>query len=237
MSDQRTTLVTLATYNERENLPSLVDAIKQHLPAADILVVDDNSPDGTGGWCDERAAADPHFRCLHREGKLGLGSATMAGFSEAIAAGYKLVATMDADWSHAPESLPNLIAATQSADVAIGSRYCPGGQIEGWPLVRRLVSRVMNTLTRVLLRLPVRDTSGAFRVYRVAALKRLDLAEINETGYAYLEEIAWRLRHAGATFAEVPITFRERRAGQSKVNAGEVLGKLRMLARCWLSNP
>ncbi|MEM9187329.1 MAG: polyprenol monophosphomannose synthase, partial [Planctomycetota bacterium] len=207
------------------------------LPGADVLVVDDNSPDGTGRWCDERASVDTRFRCLHREGKLGLGSATIAAFEQATADGYALVATMDADWSHSPDTLPALVAATGEADVAIGSRYCRGGRIEGWPASRRVVSAAMNRATRLLLRVPARDTSGAFRVYRVAALKKIDLRRVSATGYAYLEEIVWRLHHAGATFAEVPITFRERQAGQSKIGVGELIGKLQMLCRCTLRTP
>lgn len=237
MTSQRPTLVAIATYNELENLPSLVEAIEQALPEADLLVVDDNSPDGTGRWCDERAARDGRLRCLHREGKLGLGSATVAAFAQAIAGGYQRVATLDADWSHDPALLPQLIAASSQADVAIGSRYCPGGRIEGWPLSRRVMSRVMNRLTRLLLKIPASDTSGAFRVYRVEALRRIDLDEISATGYAYLEETLWRLHHAGATLAEVPITFRERRAGQSKIGLGELAGKLRMLRRCAFRRP
>lgn len=237
MSEPPRLLVALATYNELENLPKLVEAIEQQVPTADILVVDDNSPDGTGDWCDRRAAADERFSVLHRAGKLGLGSATVAAFQVAIEKGYDLVLTMDADWSHEPASIPQLIALTASADVAIGSRYCPGGQIEGWPLSRRLVSGVMNRVTRLLLRVPARDTSGAFRAYRVLALQKIDLNQIAATGYAYLEEIAWRLHHAGATFAETPITFRDRQAGESKVSLGELTGKLKMLWQCGWRRP
>jgi len=237
MSDSQRTLVALATFNEIENLPTLVDAIEQALPDADLLIVDDNSPDGTGRWCDERSAGDTRLSVLHRAGKLGLGSATIEAFAHAIERDYNVVVTMDADWSHEPTAIAELVALTGTADVAIGSRYCPGGRIEGWPLARRLVSRVMNRLTRLLLRVPARDTSGAFRAYRIEALRLIDLSQISSTGYAYLEEIVWRLHHAGATFAELPITFRDRRAGASKIGVGELFGKLRMLARCAWRRP
>jgi dolichol-phosphate mannosyltransferase len=225
------TLVALATYNEIENLPRLVDELLRDLPEADVIVVDDNSPDGTGRWCDERAASEPRLRCLHRAGKLGLGSATLAALRVAIDYDYETVATLDADGSHAPAHLPALIDATEHADVAIGSRYTAGGAIEGWPWYRRLLSRSLNGLSRVLLRLPVRDTSGAFRVYRVGKLRDVPLDDVRSSGYAYLEEILWHLDRADATFAEVPITFHARRAGRSKVSVLEAVGKLATLAR------
>jgi dolichol-phosphate mannosyltransferase len=225
------TLVVLATYNEVENLPGLVDDILRTLPTADILVVDDNSPDGTGKWCDTRAANEPRLQCMHRPEKQGLGSATIAAAQYAIRVNYDLFVTLDADWSHDPAHLPSLVRATEQADVAIGSRYVAGGAIDGWPLRRRIASRGINRLSRMLLRLPVRDLSGAFRAYRVGKLKELDLACIRATGYAYLEEILWHLDRAGATFAEVPIIFHERRAGTSKINAREAIAKLKTLSR------
>lgn len=225
------TLVALATYNEVENLPGLVDAILRVLPTADLLVVDDNSPDGSGRWCDQRAASEPRLQCLHRAGKLGLGSATLEAIRWAIAHDYDVIVTMDADWSHDPAHLPELVAATAHADVAIGSRYVAGGKIEGWPRVRRLLSRGLNRFSRVLLRLPVQDTSGAYRAYRVAKLREVELDEVRAVGYAYLEEILWHLAQADAVFAEVPITFRQRRAGRSKVNLREAAGKLATLVR------
>ena len=155
------TLVALATYNEIENLPGLIDEILRTLPSADIVVVDDNSPDGTGTWCDARAANEPRLSCLHRPGKQGLGSATLAAAQRAIDHGYDLFVTLDADWSHHPRHLPALIDKTTSADVAIGSRYIPGGAIEGWPLHRRMASRGINRLSQLLLGLPVHDLSGA----------------------------------------------------------------------------
>lgn len=214
-----------------------MDAIQQALPAADVLVVDDNSPDGTGGWCDRRAAEDARLHVIHRAGKLGLGSATIAAFAWGLENGYARIATMDADWSHAPGALPDLVRLADTVDVAIGSRYCPGGRIEGWPLSRRVASGLMNRLTRLLLRSPARDASGAFRVYRAGVLRQIDLSAISETGYAYLEEILWRLHHAGASVGEAPITFRDRRAGASKVSLREVTGKLRLLWRCGLRSP
>jgi dolichol-phosphate mannosyltransferase len=225
------TLVALATYNEIENLPRLVEAILATLPTADVLVVDDNSPDGTGRWCDERAPLEPRLTCVHRDSKLGLGSATIAAMRFAIDNGYEILSTMDSDWSHDPTCLSALLAATAHADVAIGSRYCAGGAIVGWPLHRRLMSRLLNGLTRSLLHLPVRDASGSFRAYRVRKLREIELGDVKSSGYAYLEEILWHLNRANAKFAEIPITFRDRRAGQSKNDVSEALGKARMLLR------
>jgi dolichol-phosphate mannosyltransferase len=225
------TLVALATYNEIENLPGLVDEILRVLPDADLLVVDDNSPDGTGKWCDDRAQKEPRLRCLHRAGKLGLGSATLDAARIAIDDGYDVFITLDADWSHDPKHLPELLIALRQADVAIGSRYVAGGAIEGWPWHRRVMSRAMNRVSRKMLGLPTLDSSGAFRAYRVAKLRELDFADIQATGYAYLEEILWHLDRVGATLAEVPITFQQRRAGRSKISAREAMSKLQTLIR------
>jgi dolichol-phosphate mannosyltransferase len=224
-------LVALATYNEIETLPSLVAAIHEQLPDAHILVVDDNSPDGTGRWCDEEATRSPWFSVIHRPGKLGLGSASWAAMQTAIERDADFLITLDADWSHPPEVLPRLVAAAQNADVVVGSRYVSGGRIEGWPTSRRVVSAVMNLATRLALGLPLRDASGACRLYRVALLKQLDFTQLTATGYAYLEEILWQLHRLGARFAEVPITFTDRRAGASKVNFAEAYGKAKTLTR------
>jgi dolichol-phosphate mannosyltransferase len=231
------TLVALATFNEIENLPALVDEILRVLPDADVLVIDDNSPDGTGLWCDERSATEPRLHCLHRPSKQGLGSATLAGARWALEKSYDLFITMDADWSHDPQHLPELVRGTDDVDVVIGSRYCPGGAIEGWPVHRRLLSRCVNGLSRRLLRLRIRDASGAFRAYRTSALRKIDVAQIQSAGYSYLEEIVWQLGRSGATFAEVPITFRERRAGKSKINLAEGLAKLATLRRLTKRRP
>ncbi len=229
-------LVALATYNEVDNLPSLVAAIHGALPEADVLVVDDNSPDGTGRWCDDRAKTDLWLKCLHRPGKQGLGSATLAAMQFAFDKEYEVLVTMDADWSHDPEYLPVLVGAIDHADVSLGSRYCDGGTIEGWPLLRRVLSRGVNGLSGLLLRLPIHDTSGAFRAYRVEMLKKVGLENIRSAGYSYLEEILWHLHRSGAKFAEVPITFRERRAGRSKISGHEAVDKLSTLFRLYFSH-
>jgi dolichol-phosphate mannosyltransferase len=162
---------------------------------------------------------------------MGLGSATLEAARSAIDGGYDVFVTLDADWSHDPKHLPQLLSALQQADVAIGSRYVSGGAIEGWPWHRRIVSRCMNQVSRALLKLPVRDSSGAFRAYRVSRLRQIDLARVEANGYAYLEEILWHLNQAGASFAEMPITFHQRRAGRSKINFREASSKVAMLLR------
>ncbi len=224
-------LIALATYNELDNLPSLVGAIREQLPSADVLVVDDNSPDGTGNWCDQFANEHSWFRCIHREGKQGLGTAARLILQAAIDRDYQWLGTMDADWSHHPGHLPSLLEAAQQNDVAVGSRYIAGGKIEGWPWHRRMVSRVLNAISCRALRLPITDASGAFRVYRVSKLKELPIEDLKATGYSYLEEIAWYLNCSEAAFKEVPITFRDRQAGQSKASLREVWGKLATLSR------
>ena len=165
------TLIGISTYNEIENLPTLVEQIGQSLPAADILVVDDNSPDGTGRWCDEQAERHSGFHCLHRPGKLGLGTATIETMRYAMEHQYRFLINMDADLSHSPRFLPQLRGMMDRSDprcdVAVGSRYVPGGKILGWPWRRRLMSRCVNTLARLALRLDCRDCSGSFRCYRV----------------------------------------------------------------------
>lgn len=229
-------LVAIATYNEIENIPLLLTDIHSRYPALDILVIDDRSPDGTGDWV--ARFAEQHAWCfvIQRSGKLGLGSATLAGFRWALDAGYSHVLTMDADFSHHPEDVGKLLplsgsdpaaeAATAASGIVIGSRYVPGGRIEGWPWTRRLASRWINRFARWWLRLPTRDNSGAFRCYPAEWLRRLPLEQIRNQGYGYLEEILYLARLHGATFREVPITFRDRVHGQSKINAREALQAL-----------
>ena len=204
------------------------------MPFADIFVIDDGSPDGTGKWCDAKATEEPRLSCLHRGGKLGLGSASIVGFRHAIDQGYTWVLTLDADFSHPPEVLPKLLAQLQhdaACDVSIGSRYVSAGAIEGWPLSRRIMSRLVNWYARLALRLPVRDCSGAFRGYRVQCLAALPPEAIQSRGYAYLEELLWRLKHRGTRFAEVPFTFRDRELGQTKINLREAWQALSTIAR------
>lgn len=230
------TLVTVATYNEIENLPELVAEIWQVAPQADVLVIDDNSPDGTGRWCDEQAAHEPRLACVHRPGKLGLGTATIAAMQYAIEHDYEVVLNMDADFSHHPRYIPAILAAMDRVDVAIGSRYCPGGGVQDWPLPRRLMSWGVNAYARLALGLAPRDTSGAFRCYRVALLKQLDFSAIKSRGYSFQEEILWRLKRVGARMVETPILFADRERGQSKINRQEALAALRIIFRLGLTN-
>lgn len=234
------TLITVATYNEIENLPTLVAALFEVSPQTDILVIDDNSPDGTGRWCDEQAALDPRIHCLHRAGKLGLGTATIAAMRYAIEHDYRFMLNMDADFSHHPRYVPDLLAGIRReenpVDVMIGSRYVPGGGTTGWPLKRKLMSRMVNLYARLLLGLRSRDCSGAFRAYRVEVLKRLDFATIISRGYSFQEEILWRLKRVGARFDETPIIFADRTRGLSKIDSREAYAALRILFRLGIKN-
>jgi dolichol-phosphate mannosyltransferase len=226
MSNAGKTLVTVATYNEIENLPSLVDEIFRYAPQVDVLVIDDNSPDGTGAWCDRRAADEPRLRCMHREAKLGLGAALIAGMRYGMEHGYRYVLNLDADFSHHPRYLPDLLAGMEPkggppVDVMIGSRYVAGGGVEGWPLRRRLMSRGVNFYARCLLGLTTRDCSGSFRCYRTSTLDRVDFDAIRGHGYSFFEESLWHLKQARARFGETPIVFVDRRRGASKINMAE----------------
>lgn len=214
-------LVAIATYNEIQNLPRLIDAVLQSLPSADILVIDDQSPDGTGDWCVARSQIEPRLKCLVRPGKLGLGTAHRLAMEFALQHKYVALITMDADFSHPPHSLSQLWSGVQHADVVIGSRYVSGGSIRGWPLHRHIMSRLINQYARTLLQLPCRDCSGAFRAYRCSVLGELSIDTIESRGYAFFEEVLWHLRRCGATFQEIPICFQEREQGASKINARE----------------
>ena len=221
-----TTLVVTATYNEIENLPQLVEEIREHAPGCHILIIDDNSPDGTGKWAEERAAEDPKVTTIVRRGKMGLGSAILLAMRHAIEYGYSYLVNLDADFSHPPDALTRLRQAMDDdggRDIVIGSRYCEGGGVTGWPLRRRLMSRGVNLYARNLLRLPVRDCSGGYRCFRVSKLSDVDLDAVESTGYAFHEEILYHLRRAGARFGETPIIFTDRRYGQSKINGKEAI--------------
>ncbi|TAH36428.1 MAG: polyprenol monophosphomannose synthase [Planctomycetota bacterium] len=234
----RRPLVILPTYNELHNLPELVEQILAALPDGHVLVVDDASPDGTGRYARARAQRDPQRRVfvLERPGKLGLGSAYRDGWRWALARGYDPVVTMDADFSHPPASLPALLALLDAgADLAIGSRYVPGGGIRNWPLRRRLLSRGANWLSRRLLRLPVADATAGFRAYRAHVLEAIDPDAVRAEGYSFLEETLWRVTAAGFRCAETPILFVNRTRDRSKINRGEILKAVATLVRLRLS--
>ena len=228
-------LITIATYNEIENLPRLVSELFQETDrfAAqkgfefDILVIDDNSPDGTGRWCDEQGAEFPRLKCLHRSGKNGLGTAVMEAMQYAIRNGYDRMINMDADFSHHPKYIEALASGTE--DVVVGSRYIPGGGIVGWPFIRHVMSRSINAFGRTLLGLKVHDISGAFRNYRAETLQKLDFSRCQSRGYSFMEEVLWRLKLVGATMSEVPIIFEDRVRGKSKISLKESITSVRTL--------
>jgi dolichol-phosphate mannosyltransferase len=214
-------LVTIATYNERDNISRLIAEIHQFAPQADVLVVDDNSPDGTGKAVDEMASQDRRIKALHRSGKLGLGTAIIAAMRYAIANDYKLMLNMDADFSHPPRYIPALLTGMSTRDVMIGSRYVRGGGAENWPWIREKISRGVNGLVRFFFRMGVRDASGAYRCYRVSKLKDVRFDRIISRGYSFQQEMLFRCRLAGCRLGETPIIFENRRAGKSKVNSKE----------------
>ncbi len=235
------TLINIATYNEIENLPHLVEEIFRYAPDAHLLVVDDNSPDGTGRWVDELAARDERVHCLHRTGKLGLGTAIMAGMKYAIEHGYRYFLNMDADYSHHPRYLPEIIAAMEPPgappiDLVIGSRYIPGGGVENWPFKRIMMSKAVNLYARWLLWLRPQDSSGGYRCYRVQLLGKLNFDEFISTGYSFQQETLWRLKRLGGRFAEVPIMFCDRIKGHSKINMREARRAIAIIARLSVTN-
>jgi dolichol-phosphate mannosyltransferase len=219
----------MATYNERDNLPALIGEIHKVVPAVEVLVTDDNSPDGTGRLAEELAAADSRIHVVHRAGKLGLGTAILAGMRYAIEHDYDLFVNLDADFSHHPRYLPALLAGMKQNDIMIGSRYIPGGGTTNWPWSRRLMSWGVNAAARLLLRLPAHDTSGGYRCYRVARLRGANLERMVSHGYSFQEELLYRCRLAGCRIGETPIIFENRRAGKSKVNQKEVARSMAVL--------
>ena len=217
-----TALVIVPTYNERANLPVLVDGLLQH-PNVRVLVVDDGSPDGTGELADGLAATHPgRIEVMHRTGKRGLGRAYVDGIAHAIGQPVDLICQMDADLSHDPAHLPDLIAATDRADAVIGSRYVPGGRVVNWPLRRRLLSRFANAYIRAVTRLTPHDCTSGYRCWHRSVLEALPLDTLSSNGYSFLTEMLFMAAQNGCRFAEVPITFVERREGESKLS-GAVL--------------
>jgi dolichol-phosphate mannosyltransferase len=217
-------VVCLPTYNERENLEAMVSALGEVLPAdGRILVIDDNSPDGTGGIADRLAAERDDVDVLHRPRKEGLGPAYLDGFRRALELGADLVAEMDCDFSHDPNDVPRLVAAAEDADLVLGSRYVRGGGTRNWGLVRRLISRGGSLYAQILLGLQIRDLTGGFKVYRRVVLETIDLDAIDSKGYAFQIEGTYRTLRAGFRVVEVPIVFADREVGGSKMSRSIVL--------------
>jgi len=211
-------LVVIPTYDERDNLATVVGRLHAAVPGADVLVVDDASPDGTGELADSLAATDPRIHVLHRPAKEGLGAAYLAGFAWGLARDYDALVEMDADGSHAPEQLPDLLAALADADVVLGSRWVPGGSVVDWPRRREVLSRGGNTYARVLLGLPLHDATGGYRVFRREVLEALELETVSSAGYCFQVDLARRAWQSGFRIVEVPIRFVERVSGVSKMN-------------------
>jgi dolichol-phosphate mannosyltransferase len=223
-------IVSLATFNEADNLRPLVESIRQHAPEAEILVIDDNSPDGTGRIADEIKAEWAGLHVIHRPGKLGLGTAVLEAMDFAIANGYDYLLNMDADFSHPPRFIPAIVAGMRDHDVMIGSRYIPGGGVEGgFNLKRKFMSTGINVYARILLGLKTRDNSGSFRCYRVAKLAEIDFSKVRSRGYSFMEEILYWCRQVGCRFGETPILFENRRAGVTKINKYEAYMALKTI--------
>lgn len=220
-------LVIVPTYNEIESLPVLLGRLRQALPVADVLIVDDSSPDGTGELADRLAAADPGVTVLHRPVKQGLGMAYLAGFELGLARGYDYLVEIDADGSHDPtELVPMLELARGGAAAVIGSRWVPGGRVLNWPWLRQAISRTGNGYSRAVLRSGIRDLTSGFRIFSADALRSLDLSSVSSQGYCFQVELAWRLERDGARVSEHPIVFVERAAGRSKMHLGIVVEAL-----------
>jgi dolichol-phosphate mannosyltransferase len=215
-------LVIIPTYNEAENIRLIVERLRTAVPAVDVLIADDNSPDGTGGIADELAAGDPAIQVMHRAGKQGLGAAYLAGFAWARAHDYEVVVEMDADGSHAPEQLPLLLDALVEGDVVLGSRWVRGGTVVNWPWHRFLISRSGNLYVRMALGMPLQDATGGYRAYRISALEKMDMDTVASQGYCFQVDLAWRAHRYGFRVTEVPIRFVERERGASKMSSSIV---------------
>jgi dolichol-phosphate mannosyltransferase len=223
--------VIIPTYNERENLEEILGRVRVSAPDADVLVVDDNSPDGTGELADQIAGIDTHIHVLHRSQKDGLGAAYIAGFRWALGQGYGAIAEMDADGSHRPEQLPALLSRLATADVAIGSRWIPGGEVVDWPWLRQLLSRGGNTYARLALGITLRDATGGYRVYRSEALRKLEFEHVQSQGYCFQVDMVLHALRAGLNVAEVPIRFEQRVHGTSKMSIGIIAEALWRITR------
>lgn len=215
-------LVIVPTYNEADNVRVIIDRLRAAVPTVDVLIADDNSPDGTGAIADSLAAADSQVHVLHRPGKQGLGAAYVAGFDWARQRGYEAVVEMDADGSHSPEELPRLLDALRDADAVLGSRWVRGGAVVNWPLHRYAISITGNIYTRLALGMPFKDATGGYRAYRMAVLDKIDIASVASQGYCFQVDLAWRAYRNGFRVVEVPIRFAERERGNSKMSSSIV---------------
>jgi dolichol-phosphate mannosyltransferase len=245
-------LVVIPTYNERDNVESIVQRTRSAVGAASVLIVDDASPDGTGVIADNLAARDAQVHVLHRTAKQGLGAAYIAGFDWGLDHGFDVLVEMDADGSHAPEQLPRLLDALPDADLVLGSRWVPGGKVVNWSTSRQMLSRGGNLYTRIALGCGLHDATGGYRAYRRSVLEKIDYRAVASQGYCFQVDLAWRAVRAGCRVTEVPITFSERERGQSKMSgsivrealwrvtvwgaqhrAGQLSGVLRAVRRRW----
>jgi dolichol-phosphate mannosyltransferase len=218
----RRVLVVVPTYDEKDNVERVVGRLRAAVSTADVLIVDDGSPDGTGDLADGLAAEDPQVQVMHRPSKQGLGAAYVAGFRWGLERGYDVLVEMDADGSHQPEQLPDLLAALASADLVLGSRWVPGGHVVNWPLARQVLSRGGNTYVRLMLGFGVRDATGGFRAFHRRTLEALSLEDVNSAGYCFQVDLAWRAVRRGFVVTEVPIGFVERELGTSKMSGSIV---------------
>ncbi|NUR28586.1 MAG: polyprenol monophosphomannose synthase [Catenulispora sp.] len=225
-------VVVIPTYNEADNVRLITGRVRAAVPDVDILIADDNSPDGTGAIADDLAAADPAIHVMHRKGKEGLGAAYIAGFAWAREHGYDAVVEMDADGSHAPEQLPLLLDALRDADGVIGSRWVSGGSVVNWPMRREILSRGANIYTRLATGMPVKDATGGYRAYRMELLDKIDLGSVASAGYCFQVDITRRAHRAGFTLVEVPIRFAEREHGVSKMS-GNIVGEALWRVTVW----
>ncbi|MGA8890428.1 MAG: polyprenol monophosphomannose synthase [Anaeromyxobacteraceae bacterium] len=226
-SPRRDALVCLPTYDEKDNVGPIVDAILAATPEVDVLVIDDNSPDGTGELADAIAAREPRVHVLHRKGKEGLGKAYLAGFDWALRRGYERILEMDADFSHDPKYLPGMLAASREADLVLGSRNIPGGGTVNWGILRKIISRGGSLYARTILGIPVRDLTGGFKCFHRRVLEAIDLPTVECSGYAFQIELTYRTIRKGFRVREIPIVFVDRRVGQSKMSKRIVVEALR----------
>ncbi|MFY9207876.1 MAG: polyprenol monophosphomannose synthase [Candidatus Nanopelagicales bacterium] len=211
-------LVIIPTYNELDALPLILSRVQNSVPTVEILIVDDNSPDGTGGIADQWVSENPGIHVMHRLGKGGLGAAYLAGFAWGLQQGFDVLVEMDADGSHQPEQLPSLLAALEYSDLVLGSRWVKGGGTENWSKNRKLLSKGGNYYTKVMLGIDIDDSTGGYRAFKASALRSLDLHEVASQGYCFQVDLAWRAKQRGFVVTEVPITFVEREVGSSKMS-------------------